>query len=179
MTMAIASQDFWKPTGVPKAKLGVEGLWQINGAWNYFYMTAKNRTRQFYFLSFKFGSIQHLAAEISSAKFYPGAAFQDRLRIQRKMELLLSLQPLRIMIWINFCRHGKNSRVLFFVTFQKFWALINSSGIFIIHPDAIKQRNGTAGASVKKAYGGRAVGGPINANSRGQPRLCRGLWHLP
>lgn len=43
----------WKPVGVPKAKLGVEGPQQINWACNHFYRTAKIRARRFYFLSFK------------------------------------------------------------------------------------------------------------------------------
>lgn len=74
-TMVIASWDLGKPFRVLKAKLGVEGLQQINRACNYFYITGKSKARPFIFLSFKFGSIQFLAAEISSAKFYPGAPF--------------------------------------------------------------------------------------------------------
>lgn len=73
--MVIASWDLGKPFRVLKAKLGVEGLQQINRACNYFYITGKSKARPFIFLSFKFGSIQFLAAEISSAKFYPGAPF--------------------------------------------------------------------------------------------------------
>lgn len=53
LTKATASRNPWKPVGVLKANLGVEGPQQINRACNYFSMTAKIRTRWFYFLSFK------------------------------------------------------------------------------------------------------------------------------
>lgn len=48
----------------------------------------------------------------------------------------------------------------FFIIFQKFWALIKDSGVFIIHLDATKQRNGTAGVSLKRGAWWLGWGGP-------------------
>lgn len=45
-----------------------------------------------------------------------------------------------------------------------------------MHPDAIKQRYGSPW---KEAHGGWAAGTPTDVDRRGQPRLSRGIWHLP
>ena len=60
-----------------------------------------------------------------------------------------SAQPLRIIICTNFCQYSKNSKSGLFYLFQKFWAIIKGSGIFI-HPNAIKPRNGTCWGQCEK-----------------------------